>query len=394
FGTIPFGLDISPDGTMLSASVGEVNGHQSVQVWRLSDLLNDNATPIASFSLGQSTPEGFVFSPDGRYLYGSAYYTGVSNIYRYEIATNDIQAISNTSTGLFRPIPRADGPPLVHEFTGQGLRPGVLQNPTPPQGLGNIHFLGAEIAHDHPVVQSWAVGSPASVPFDSMVTERNHYVPNNEMRLGAAYPIVEGYRGRVAAGYHVIFEDPLQFNQLEATVSYSPNTELQDQDWHVDLRYHTLSWKFRYWHNDADFYDLFGPTERARAGDAGMIGYHHSFIYDPPRQLDFTADLAYYTGLDTLPGAQDVSTSFDTLATFTSGLSYTNETRSLGAIDHEKGWHWNLDAEFDHANGQTFPSLRAGLDVGVPLPWNNTSFWLYTAAGAVGGDRNSSLSNF
>jgi hypothetical protein len=394
FGEIPFGLDISPDGTMLAASVGEVNGHQTVRVWRLADLAAENMTPIASFALGQSTPEGFVFSPDNKYLYGSAYYTGVSNIYRFEIATQDVQAITNTSTGLFRPIPRADGSLIVYEFTGQGFRPGIIQNPAPLQDLGNIRFLGAQIAHDHPVVQTWTVGSPANVPFDSMVTERNHYVPTNEMRLGAAYPIVEGYRGRVAAGYHVIFEDPLQFNQLEATVSYSPNTELQDQDWHVDLQYHTLSWKFRYWHNDADFYDLFGPTERARRGDAGSIGYHHSFIYDPPRQLDFNADLAYYTGLDTLPGAQDVSTSFDELATFTTGLNYTNETRSLGAIDHEKGWHWNLDAEVDHANGETFPSLRGGVDFGVPLPWNNTSFWLYTAAGAVGGNRNSSLSNF
>src|SRR5262249_54802531 len=195
FGTIPFGLDISPDGTMLSASVGEVNGHQSVQVWRLSDLLNENMTPIASFGLGQSTPEGFVFSPDGKYLYGSAYYTGVSNIYRFEIANQDVQAVSNTSTGLFRPVPRADRSLLVFEFTGQGFRPGIIQNPTPLQDLGAIRFLGAEIAHDHPVVQSWAVGSPANVPFDA--TARNHYVPTNEMHLGAAYPIVEAYRGRV-----------------------------------------------------------------------------------------------------------------------------------------------------------------------------------------------------
>ncbi|MFT3728972.1 MAG: hypothetical protein QM759_14205 [Terricaulis sp.] len=394
FGTVPFDLAISPDGSMLSASVGEPNGHQTVQVWRTADLMTETMTPIATLALGQSTPEGFVFSPDNKYLYGSAYYTGVSNIYRFDIATQNVQALTNTSTGLFRPIPRADGSLVVYEFTGQGFRPGVIQNPTPLSDLGNIKFLGAEIAHDHPVVQSWTVGSPANVPFDSMVTARNHYVPEHEMRLGAAYPIVEGYRGRVAAGYYVLFEDPLQFNQLEATVSYSPNTELDDQDWHLDLRYHTLSWKFRYWHNDADFYDLFGPTERARRGDAGMVGYHHSFIYDPPRQLDFNADFAYYTGLDTLPSAQDVNSGFDTLAAFTTGLTYTDETKSLGAVDHERGYQWNVDAEVDHANGAYFPSLRAGLDVGMPLPWNNSSFWVYTAAGTVGGNRNSPLSQF
>src|SRR5262249_38597542 len=127
FGTIPFDLDISPDGSMLSASVGEVDGHQSVQVFHLADMSSDAPQPITNFALGTSTPEGFVFSPDGRYLYGSAYYTGVSNIYRFEIATQKIEAVSNASTGFFRPIPRADGSLLVYEFTGQGFRPGVIQ---------------------------------------------------------------------------------------------------------------------------------------------------------------------------------------------------------------------------------------------------------------------------
>ncbi|HVZ98974.1 MAG TPA: hypothetical protein VG841_01525 [Caulobacterales bacterium] len=393
FGTTPFDLDISPDGTLLSASVGEVDGKQSVEVFRLADLSPDSADPIASFSLGSSTPEGFVFSPDGRYLYGSAYYTGVSNIYRYELATHAVEAVSNASTGFFRPIPRADGSLVVFEYTGQGFRPATIQ-PTPLQDLGAIHFLGTEIVHAHPVVTTWAAGSPNRVPLDSMITDRSHYAPRNEMRLGAAYPVLEGYRGDTTIGYHVIFEDPLQFNQLTATLSYSPNSDRQDQDWHFDAQYKTLSWRFRYWHNDADFYDLFGPTERARRGDAGMIGYRHSFIYDPPRQLDFKADLAYYTGLDTLPQAQEVQTQFDTLTTFSSGLAYTNTTKSLGAVDHEKGWGWNLDGEVDYANSQTFPSLRAGLDFGVPLPLNNSSFWLYTAAGFVEGDAASPLGSF
>src|SRR5262249_13031269 len=133
---------------------------------------------------------------------------------------------------------------------------------------------------------------------------------------------------------------------------------------------------------------------RARKGDAAMAGYHHSLVYDPPRQLDFSADVAYYTGLDTLPEAQDVATQFKTLATFTTGLVYTNATRSLGAVDHEKGWGWNLNGEVDYARQHAFPSLRGGIDFGVPLAWNNSSFWLYTEAGAAGGDRANPLSSF
>lgn len=46
----------------------------------------------------------------------------------------------------------------------------------------------------------------------------------------------------------------------------------------------------------------------------------------------------------------------------------------------------------DHANGETFPSVRGGVDFGMPLPMRNSSIWLYTAAGAVGGEHASPLS--
>ena len=392
FGRVPFDLDISSDGQMLSASMGEINGDQSVQVFRIADLTpGATPTPMASFSLGSSTPEGFVFSPDNRYLFGSAYYTGVSNIFRFEIATQDVEAVSNAETGFFRPIPRNDGSLIVYEYTGEGFRPGVIQ-PEPLDDLGTVRFLGTEIAQTHPVVTTWTAGSPANIDLDSLITEQGHYVPRDEMRLGAAYPVVEGYRGRAAIGYHAVFEDPLQFNQLHVTLSYLPDSPFEDQDWHFDLEYKTLRWNFRYWHNDADFYDLFGPTERARAGDAFIVGYHNSFIYDPPRQLDFHIEAAYYTGLDTLPAAQEVSTSFDELASVNAEWSYTNTTRSLGAVDHERGWRWNVALGADHANGETFPSVRGGVDFGMPLPMRNSSIWLYTAAGAVGGEHASPLS--
>lgn len=392
FGRVPFDLDISADGSMLAMSVGEINGDQSVQVFNIADLtIGSTPMPTHTFSLGTATPESFVFSPDGRYLFGSAYHTGVSNIFRYELATQELEAVSNAETGFFRPIPLADGSLIVYEYTGDGFRPGVIQ-PTPLDDLGTVRFLGAEIARTHPVVTTWTAGSPSSIDIDSLITERGHYVPRDEMQLGAAYPIIEGYRGRVAVGYYAVFEDPLQFNQLHVSLSYLPDSPFGDQDWHFDIEYRTLRWRFRYWHNDADFYDLFGPTERARAGDAFIVGYHNSFIYDPPRQLDFSIEAAYYTGLDTLPTAQEVSTSFDELATVTAEWSYTNTTRSLGAVDHERGWRWNVALGADHANGETFPSVRGGIDFGVPLPLNNSSAWLYTAAGTVGGDDASPLS--
>ena len=395
YGRIPFDLDISPDGTLLSASVGEVNGEQTVQVFRIDDLTSEDPKPIAVLKQPGATPESFVFSPDGRYLYGSSYYTGVSNLYRFEIATQQVEAVSNAATGLFRPIPQRDGSLIAFEYTGQGFTP-VKLDPKPLQDLGAIKFLGAEVAEKHPVVKTWAVGSPAAVPLESLITSQGKYSPGGEMRLGATYPVVEGYKGKVAFGWHAIFEDPMQFDQLTATLSYSPAPSLPaDERIHADLEYHTIAWRFRYWHNDAAFYDLFGPTERARKGDAFIAGYHRSFIYDPPRQLDFTAEVGAYLGLDTLPGAQNVPTGKDSnIGVVKLGLKYENTSKSLGAVDHERGLLWNLDFETDASDGGAYPSLHGGLGFGAPIGWAHSSVWLYNAAGVAGGDRTNPLGAF
>ena len=393
FGRLAFDLDISADGRHLSASIGEIDGTQTVQVFRISDLMRGQFNAIARFELPGATPEGAAFSPDGGYLYSSAYYTGVSNIYRFEISTGDIEAVTNASTGFFRPIPQEDGSLIVYEYTGEGLRP-VLINPEIQTDLNSVQFLGSQVAQTHPIVRTWGAGSPNSVPLDSLITSQGHYRPTQEMALGTAYPVIEGYRGQTAFGYHMVFEDPLQFGQLSATVSYTPDNDLEDQDWHADFEYSLLSWTFRLRHNDADFYDLFGPTERSRAGSAVSVNYHRSVIYDPPRTLEIDIDASYWTGLDTLPAAQTVETQFDTLSSAGVSLHYDNTTKSLGAVDHESGLRWDLAGGLEYDGMESFQTLRGGLDMGVPLAWDNSSVWVYTAVGAAGGDPHSPLSSF
>ena len=108
------------------------------------------------------------------------------------------------------------------------------------------------------------------------------------MKLAAAYPMIEGYKAEARRGYYFHFEDPMQFHQLERdgqrvavrrhgrqASGCTPTSNIK-----------TLNWKLRYWHNDADFYDLFGPVERSRKGDAFIVSYNKTKIYDPPRQLD------------------------------------------------------------------------------------------------------------
>jgi hypothetical protein len=278
FGEVPFDLDISPDGKLLSASVGEVSGEQTVRVFRIDDLAAGNATAISEFNFGPTVPEGFVFSPDGKYLYGSDYYTGVSNIFRYEIATGKTEAVSNAVTGYFRPIPQSDGSLIVFEYTGQGFTPVVI-SPKPLDNLGTIKFLGNEVITKHPELKDYAVGSSAEIPFEGMITKNAKYVPFEHIRLDATYPVIMGYKGHAAIGWHAIFQDPLAFEQILATIAYSPAGDLRTSEtFHVNLEYKTPEWRFRYWHNDTNFYDLFGPVDRSLRGDGGKIEFIRPLI--------------------------------------------------------------------------------------------------------------------
>jgi hypothetical protein len=393
YGAEPFELDVSADGSMLSMSMIDLDGRQQLLVYHTADVKAGRVEPFSKFDFESATPEGFVFTPDGRYLYGSSYYTGVSNIFRYEIATGQIEAVSNAETGFFRPIPMADGSLIVQEYTGEGFAP-VIIDPKPLEDLSAITFLGAQIASKHPIVKQWRVGSPATAP-EPVITHQGKYQPIRQLEYGEGYPIIEGYRDSVALGWHMRFADPAQFNKLDIDASYSVDDTLPSGEKpHLSLRYSTLQWRFEYWHNDADFYDLFGPTKRSRKGDAFITEYDKSLIYDDPRKLDLKARAAYYTGLDTLPGNQNIPSGFSNILSGKVELDYTNTRSSQGSVDHEKGWRWNLVAAADHADSDTVPRLHGGLDFGLALPFANSSVWLYNSAGVANGKRDNSLANF
>jgi Tol biopolymer transport system component len=126
-----------------------VSGDQFLRVFDLQRVQAGDMKPLSEHLFGQSIPESFVFSPDGRYLYGSTYYTGVSNIFRYEVANGEVEAVSNAESGFFRPVPLADGRLLVFNYTGAGFVPATIE-PKVLKDVSAITFLGAELAEKHP----------------------------------------------------------------------------------------------------------------------------------------------------------------------------------------------------------------------------------------------------
>lgn len=394
YGQVAYDLDVSPDGSLISVSVGEVTGHQSVKIIPVEGLSKGDPTPRAEFDFGTAVPSSFVFSPDGRYLYGTSYYTGVSNVFRYEIATHDLQAVTNSETGFFRPVPLGGDDLICFRYTGEGFVPTRIRA-TPVEDVNPIVFLGARLAEKHPVVKSWKLPPPSSVSYDEKSAKPKPYHITRGMGLESLYPVAQGYKDSPAVGLRVNFSDPLLLNQADIVASYSPDGALPDDEKvHLAAEFHRYDWRAFAWLNSADFYDLFGPTKVGRRGHAVGLGWNRTLLYDRPRSLQLDLEANYFGNLDTLPEYQNVPVTVDRLVTARAELTYRDLRSSLGHVDDEKGVGWSVVLQGQYVDGRAVPRLHGTLDLGFGLPLRHSSVWLRSAAGFSPRDRDDPFANF
>lgn len=398
-GEKPFDLDLSPDGSLASVSVsgpGQKPGSPQVtqvRVMSTDALTRGDATALHMFAMGAAVPETFVFSKDGRYLYGSSYYTGVSNVYRYEIATEKLAAVSNAETGFFRPLPLEGAQLIVLRYGAKGFVPTLIEA-QPTEDLSAVTFLGAQVATKYPEVQHWTAASASSVAYESQVLQEGTYRRLRELSLESLIPVVEGYKNAVGLGGDARFSDPLGFDWISVDTSYSPDSGLPTKErLHVSAEGRHKDWTAGAAWNGADFYDLFGPTKRSLAGYNGYLSYDRALVFDPPRFMSFIAKAAYYGGLDSLPGFQNVASPSRNLFSAEAGFVSSDTRRSAGAVDEEAGYRWSLKTHAYGAAGDFIPSLSGTLDLGIPLPLDHSSIWLRSGASISAGARSNPLSN-
>jgi DNA-binding beta-propeller fold protein YncE len=379
YGTVMYDLDVSPDGTRLSGSVGETSGRHYVRVFAAETLRTGDVTPLAQFDVGGGVPNDFVFSPDGRFLYGSSYFTGVSNIFRYDLATKKLDAVTNTDSGFFRPIPLGGDELIVFRYTGEGFVPARI-TARPIEDVAPITFLGERTIAKHPVLKTWQIGlAPASaVP----PATPGIYRLGGGLQRESFYPIVQGYKNSQAIGWRVNLSDPLQLNRASASISVSPWGDLPARErLHVRADYERYDWKAHAAWNDADFYDLFGPTKVSRKGYNVTVGHTNTLLFDQPRRLTLTLQGVAAGNLDQLPQYQNVAVAIDRLYSAEAELSYTDVRSSLGHVDDEKGRLWSTVLQTDYVNRSLFTRLFGHYDVGWQLPAGHSSIWLRTAGG-------------
>jgi hypothetical protein len=250
------------------------------------------------------------------------------------------------------------------------------------------------VATKYPEVQGWVAANPSTIPYESQILRKGAYRPMRELSLESLIPVVEGYKNSVGLGASARFSDPLGYDALGVETSYSPDNRLPaKQRLHVAAGVRHTRWTAGAAWNGADFYDLFGPTKRSLAGYNGYVGYDLPLVFDPPQAMDFVAKLAYYGGLDTLPGFQNVTSPSKNLFTADAGFVAVDTRFSPGAVDVEAGHSWTINAHANGAAGDLIPSLTGTFDVGFPLPLNHSSIWLRSGASLSTGARANPLAN-
>lgn len=393
FGEIPYDLDVSRDGRRVAFGLVAPSGKAELRVYDRESLLAGEIDTYDPFDFGTTAPMNFVFDDTGQRLLGTTYLTGVSNVFAIDLARGDWDALSNVETGLFRPVPTGADSLIVFRYSGEGFVPARMRG-RPLEDIAPIRFLGERLVARYPQLETWRVGSPAAVPIDSLTTYRGGYGGLGRLEVESIYPIVEGYKDYGAVGMKMDVSDPLSLHHFGLSASYTPDSRLADEErLHAQFDYRRFDWRVSARYNDANFYDLFGPTKTSLKGYSLGTGYSRTLIYDMPRELGLDLDLTYYGGLERTPDYQNVISNYENLLSGSARLHFKNLRFSLGAVDYEKGVVSWVEVADNHVKGRSFPSLNGSMQLGLPL-FRQSSFWIRGYGGVAPADREEPFANF
>ncbi len=394
FGQDLYNIDISHDGKELTGALAEINGQQLLIKMNVDNLFAGNFSYDTLFNFENTIPANFIFSDDDKYLYGTSYYSGVSNIFRYDFEKKNMEVMSNAETGFFRPMPITKDSILTFNYTTDGFQPIMIAN-KPVDNVNAIDFLGQKIVEEHPVVKDYIAPPPSRINFDSLIISKEDYSIFSDFNLVSFYPVFQGYKNYLAYGLRFNFSDPIGFQSMDVMASYSPYNQLNaDEKLHLQLTYSYLNWKFKSTLNNSSFYDLFGPTKVSRKGYSLGLTYHDYIIYDKPLLMDYSIFTNYFGNLERLPDYQNIVASYDKLFNLGADFGYEYQASSLGAVDKEKGFKWKINLDNYYVKTTFYPHIVNNFDLGFALPINHSSVWLRSSVGYSSGDREDPFANF
>jgi hypothetical protein len=137
--------------------------------------------------------------------------------------------------------------------------------------------------------------------------------------------------------------------------------------------------------NEAEFHDLFGPSQGSRKGARLGINFDQNLLFDPPNSLDFRVGVSGFYGLDQSPEFQQIlANGFNRnfFINLSSSLSFSAVESSLGAVDGEKGISAGAFGSVAMSGGKVYPRVIGTLDYGIQLPGKHFSLWLRSSGGS------------
>lgn len=396
--TFPFGvsvsdLDVSHDGTKLVVAINETNGAHTLAMFDTEDLENSNYRYDVLRQEEDSNLSQFRFSYDDSKLVGFSYYTGVPNVWCYDIFSKEFNLLSNVQTGLFAPYMASDSLLYAYSYSVGGMIPVTFEY-RELHDANSVEFLGQKAYEANPQIAelSSLESEMPELDFGDIYNSITEYNPLKELKFQGFYPDISAFTDRKAwnnmtpvLGGHLTFFDPLSRFRIDIFAGMSPwsNNEWKNKfHFSADVKY--SNWTLSAAWNKSSFYDLFGPSRSSRKGYQVSLAYDRSYSHKSPFIWWWGGSVAHYGGMDALPLYQDIEvdkgiSSFQTASLYI-GCSKTRTT--TGGVEPEQGYQLSASGYTYLAGGELFPSIDISGDFGFRLPFgSHNSFWLRSAAG-------------
>ena len=408
--SFPFGvsvsdLDVSHDGRKLVVAINGTRGEHTLAMFDTAELENAGFDYEVLQQFDDSNLSQFRFSYDDSKLVGFSFYTGVPNIWSIDIASKELNLLSNVQTGMFAPYMASDSLLYAYSYSADGMTPVTLKYQE-LHDANSVEFLGQKTYEANPEIAELSNINQElpEISFGQVYDSITEYNPFKELRFQGIYPDISAFRDNMAwnnmtpvIGCHLSFYDPLSYFSINLFAGASPwsNNEWKNK-FHLAAEIKYDRWTLTGAWNKSNFYDLFGPRRTSRKGYQFSLAYDRTYTLLRPFNWEWGGEIAHYGDMDALPLYQEIEvdegiTSFQTANLY---IKCGKTRKSIGGAEPEQGYELSANGYTYLANGKFYPFIDVTGDFGFRLPvGNHNSFWLRSAAGQSFGDASSTLGN-
>jgi hypothetical protein len=383
-GTILGHLQIHPDGKSMLATLRKGSGEQQIILIDLVKVLKEKRF-LYSIITNEGHPEHPSWGLDGKAVYWNAYTSGVSNIFRKSLNNDEVEVLSNTPTGLFHPLVLDQERIFAYQFTSQGLQPVIMPN-QPVNGVAAIRYRGQQVIQKHPELRKWRLKpDPKILAGKKLEGEKYHGWLNLEKT--ALIPTIASYARQTALGLYWEMKDPLNEHTLSLKTGISkPESPDSGYDFHFNASYDYMNrFQIGVQRMPTSFYDLANRRDVRRVNNGIFTAYNKYWVYDRPKIMTQWFSLGWNQWKYDDFGNESTE---ETLS-YGTGFSGINQRSTIGSVDAEKGYQWNVNLRKTHltddfATDSTtlFGEFNGFTPVFVP----HNIFRVQTAAGQSWGD--------